>query len=249
MTRLETPLIDLQGTYPNLRKAISGVRHWKLESIREGLQYFYDTHGRYPTAHEIDAFEFLPSSRSIQRTFGGLEKLRTVLGLKDTHFGKNEFRSQIAEKVGKRGREVELALEKVLREKFGEVFVHTEKIFDDTKCRVDFYVYSPSGNFGADVFYTESKYTLRVNINMKEPKYKNFTDDLYLVVANETFIQSELDQYMRLKRNPLPKNITIVTLLTFLQFIETKSIYSHLESYTCPHCGSGLTTKTIEKSG
>lgn len=88
--------------------------------------------------------------------FGGLEKLRKLLGYENTHFGKGSFWSEIANRVNSRGRNAELVLEVALKSKFGEVFVHTEKIFDKSKNRVDFYVYSPSGNFDADVFCSDT---------------------------------------------------------------------------------------------
>ena len=55
-----------------------------------------------------------------------------------------------------------------LRGELGEVFVHTEKIFDNTKNRVDFYIYSPSGNFGIDVFGTDTMHNLQ-----KKKKFQN----------------------------------------------------------------------------
>ena len=98
---------------------------WTIESIKSGFERFRIEHGRLPTAPEIDTLDYLPSSRQIQRKFGGLEKLRTLLGYADTHFGKGIFRTQIANRIGIKGRQVELMLEKILRKKFGEVFVHT----------------------------------------------------------------------------------------------------------------------------
>jgi len=77
---------------------------------------------------------------------------------------------KIATRSNIKGRDTELALEKILREKFGEVFVHTERIFDNSKNRVDFYIYSPSGNIGVDIFYTETMDDLFKNINIKIDK-------------------------------------------------------------------------------
>ena len=106
---------------------------WTVEKIKEGFDRFWSENNRLPTAPEIDQLDYLPSSRQIQRKFGGLEKLRTVLGYEDTHFGKGAYRSEIANRVNTKGRDTEISLEKILREKFQEVFVHTERIFDDSK--------------------------------------------------------------------------------------------------------------------
>lgn len=198
---------------------------WTIDKIKEGFERFRIEHGRLPMAPEIDKLDYLPSSRQIQRKFGGLEKLRAILGYEDTHFGKGIFRSEIATRINVRGRDAELALEKILREKFGEVFVHTERIFDDSKNRVDFYVYSPDGNFGVDVFYTETMRDLQKNINLKIDKYQKFPHQLFLVVGNDQFRQEDLDKYMASKIKALPQNTTIVTLQALLNTIKSKRIY------------------------
>ena len=68
--------------YPNLKKQLKqgdstkGIDIWTKENILNGLRKFFDDTGRYPTATEIDQNEYLPSSRQIQRAFGGLRNLR-----------------------------------------------------------------------------------------------------------------------------------------------------------------------------
>lgn len=198
---------------------------WTIEKIKDGFEKFRREHDRLPIAPEIDRLDYLPSSRQIQRKFGGLEKLRSVLGYEETNFGKGKYRSQIAYRTNKKGREVELELEKTLRRKFNEVFVHTERIFDDSKNRVDFFVYSPSGNFGIDVFYTDSIQDLQKNINIKIDKYLKFPYQLFLVVANSKFLQGQLDLYSRDKRKKLPSNVLILTMGTLLIRLDTKEAY------------------------
>jgi len=200
---------------------------WTVEKIMEGFKKFELEFGRLPTAPEIDKLSYLPSSRQIQRKFGGLEKLREVLGYKDTNFGRGDYRTKIALRVNKKGRESEIELEKLLRNKFGEVFVHTERIFDDSKNRVDFYVYSPDGNFGIDVFYTGTIQDLQKNINLKIDKYLKFPSQLYLVVANPDFIQERLNIYSKNKRKVLPANTTILTMKTLLDLIKNKRSYNN----------------------
>lgn len=199
---------------------------WTMEQIREGFERFRIERGRLPIAPEIDKLDYLPSSRQIQRKFGGLEQLRKVLGYEDTHFGKGSFRSEIATRSGIRGRDTELMLEKILREKFGEVFVHTERIFDDSKNRVDFFIYSPDGNFGVDVFFTETMKDLQKNINLKIDKYRKFPHKLYLTVGTNIFSQTELDAYSDLKRKALPTTDTrIVNLQTLASLIKEMHAY------------------------
>ena len=200
---------------------------WTKENIKEGFEKFYSEYGRLPIAPEIDKLDYLPSSRQIQRKFGGLEKLREALGYKDTNFGRGLYRSNLALKANKKGRETELELEKILRTKFNEVFVHTERIFDNSKNRVDFYVYSPTGNFGIDIFFTDTMQDLQKNINIKIDKYQKFPNELYLVVANPIFAQDELDSYSKRKSKTLPPNTSIITLKTLLKLIEGRAAYKN----------------------
>jgi len=187
---------------------------WNHKKLKQGFERFIQEHDRLPKAAEVDAYPYLPTARAIQKRFGGLEQLRTDLGYDETHFGKGTHRSQIATKVGRRGRQLEIDLEEILRHHFGEVFVHTEKIFVG-KQRVDFYVYSPAGNFGIDIFYADTMRTLQSNVNIKMKKYQHFTEPLYLIVANTEFTQKELDQNTKQKKIPFPDNISLISLKTF----------------------------------
>jgi hypothetical protein len=200
---------------------------WTKESIKEGFDRFIVHTHRLPKATEIDSVPYLPSSRYIQIRFGGLEQLRQELGYTDTHFGKGVHRSVIAKTVNLRGRTSEIELERYLREKFGEVFVHTERVYGDGKLRVDFYVYTPEGNFAIDVFYPNTMKTLQSNVNIKQIKYKEFKEPLYLVVANKDLTQEVLDGFTSIKKLQLPQNISLVTISKLRVQIESMRIYSN----------------------
>jgi len=204
---------------------------WTAEKIKAGFDRFIKENGRLPKSMEMDKageIDYLPTRRLIERNFGGLEKLRKELGYTDTHFGKGKFRSEIAHKANVSGRNIELTLEKLLKGKFGEVFVHTEKIFDNTKNRVDFYIYSPSGNFGIDVFGTETMHTLQSNMSVKLNKYSGFSEKLFFVVVNDLFSQSDLDNYASRKVKLLQANAKIIT------FDSLKRILSEMKAYSNP---------------
>lgn len=199
---------------------------WTEEKIKIGFERFLHEFGHIPSAHEVDLTRYLPSSRFIQMRFGGLEKLRHSLGYLNTHLGKGVFRSEIASMSNLRGRNSELALEQMLIDKFGEVFVHTEKMFSTLKNRVDFYVYTPDGNFGVDVFYTNHMKSLQCNVNIKMSKYTNFTEPMYFVVANKELSQEELDRYSEHKKNAFSENIKLVALDTFINLIQGMDTYA-----------------------
>lgn len=219
--------IELLKKYPNLRKMGKAgfIKNWTFDNLRDGFMYFFELNGHYPSAYEIDRFPYLPTSRSIQRSFGGLESLRTQLGY-DSHLGKGKYRSVISSRVNQRGREVELELQRVLNDHFGKMFVHAEHYSNDkNKSRLDFFIYSPDGNFGVDVFYPDTFYTFVANINIKEKKYRFSKEKIYLVVSNTSIEQAEIDRFVRDKKNPLMANIFILTMAKFLNIARLQSKY------------------------
>lgn len=189
--------------------------------IKEGFDKFYQEHGRYPTALEIDEYASLPSSRQIQRRFGGLQNLRKELGLDTLNFTKGSIRSQSAQYIGKRGLDFEREIRKILINKFGEVFVHEQKPFNDYAGRLDFFVYAKNNKFGIDVFFASYKHSLIGCINSKQRLYKNFADKLILLQLNPKIDQKVVDQYLSNKKNTLPSNVSVLSLNKFLKFIQT----------------------------
>ncbi len=222
----------MDDRYPNLKKFQKGphfrnqfAEKWTLENLRDGFRYFFDINDRYPTSLEIDAFDYLPTSRTIQRRFGGLQELRKQLGLTIVNFGAGEIRSESARKVGKRGFKIEKELEGVLVTKFGREFVHIERPFGNSKKRVDFFVFCPSGNFGVDVFYPASIYNMKTILNLKTLAYKNFMEDNYLVVGNPEITQEQIDVIIKKKKNKLPPKCSTVSLANFSEVIKDKKAY------------------------
>ncbi|MDR3642220.1 MAG: hypothetical protein P4L74_01160 [Candidatus Doudnabacteria bacterium] len=229
--------------YPNLKKQLKqgestkGIDIWTKENILDGLNKFFADHQRYPTSVEIDLYDFLPSSRQIQRSFGGLRSLRKDLGLKIFDYGRGANRSKIAFEGNKRGGDGEREMEQLLVNRFGEHFVHAEKTLYkylrpgcnlriDSKCRLDFVVYAKDYTFGVDVFYTTSLRNLMGNVNIKTKKYCDVAMDIYLVNLNETSdISAEsLTKYVNNKKIKLTPNIKLLNKSDFLKIIQTTPI-------------------------
>ena len=87
---------------PNLRKQTNHKQSkWTIEQIKSGLELYKELNGNYPSSHEIDTFEYLPTSRSIQRSLGGLENIRMALGfdLSLTNLTKGTIRSKKAQSI------------------------------------------------------------------------------------------------------------------------------------------------------
>jgi hypothetical protein len=172
---------------------------WTKTNIKEGFERFRLENGRLPTALEIDELPYLPTARQIQRAFGGLKQLREELGYEDLDFSSGHLRSAIALRGSVRGLKSEKEMEVDLVKRFGELYVHTEKRYGRSGNRVDFMVFTPEGNIGIDVFFTDSLRTLQNNLNIKIPKYLDFPKNvpLYFVCANPELTEVDIDYTVR----------------------------------------------------
>lgn len=182
---------------------------WTEQKIKEGFERFFSEHGRYPTAHEIDSYDYLPSSRQIQRKFGGLPFLRQKMGHPTADFTKGEIRSSKARFIGKRGLDYEQLVKKFLIDKFGEMFVHEQQPTSDYTSRFDFVVYAKNKQFGIDVFFPESIRNVVGCVNHKEKIYGKTNFEVIFVQANSTISQENIELLIKRRKNPLPKNIHI----------------------------------------
>lgn len=200
---------------------------WNIDRIRIGFEKFYKENGRLPTALEVDKIDYLPSSRQIQRLFGGLPNLRKALGYADTHFGKGENRSKIGFAAHKASRISEKNLETLLIQYFHEVFVHIEKPVSGSKIRLDFYIYNQTKNFGIDIFTTENIHTLRSNLTVKAKKYTTFNELLYLVVDSSALTQQDIEEYHLGKVGIDLPSAKLITLNEFLLEMKQYIPYSN----------------------
>lgn len=191
-------------------------RVWNLEKIKVGFSKFYEKHRRYPTAIEIDNFPDLPSSRNIQRYWGGLTNLRKLLQLEITDYSKGSYRSKWAGVYTSEAINSEKEVRKYLENRYYELCVHEEKRYGDGKNAMDFFIYAEE-NFGVDVFKTSNYHNLAKNINIKLDKYKDFPYKLFFVVIGDIFEQTKIDNLMSNKKDkPLLDNMTCITMKNFV---------------------------------
>lgn len=199
---------------------------WTLPKIKDGLEKFFKENNHYPTAYEIDSCPYLPSARSIQRGFGGLEKVREELGLKVTHYGKGATRSKKAYDVGIRGKNIENEVEPVLVSKFGEIFVHTQKRINNISA--DFFVYNPDENFGVDVFCFENTKDFSNIINHKQKIYSDYAFRIILLAIGEKeeFPQTQIDKLVNNKKILLSDKFMVMNLSSLKEWISGFSVYT-----------------------
>lgn len=225
--------IEFPNLKRQLKKSIENQEAWTKENILDGLKKFYKENGRYPVSFEIDTYEYLPSSKQIQRRFGGLIKLRMDLGLKIVNFGGGTYRSSQATEIGIRGGLTEREIENFLVEQLGEYFVHVEKPLYkflnsrlDSKYRfkqrADFFIYTKNKPICIDVFFARDIKTLQRIVNIKEKKYSGLSVEVILLNwNNKTDITDEsLIKLQNNKKNKLENNILLMNKDTFVEYIK-----------------------------
>lgn len=212
----------------NLRTQKSGgQRPWKIEELRAGLEDFYTKNNRYPTAPEVDAHPYLPSARSIERSFGGLVELRKELGL-DTQsdYREGAHGSARAHKINARAHDVEQEVYAFLTKRFGKQFVHREYFFiDDKRTRADFFVYDKTSGFCVDVFYPSDRRNLIGCLNSKLAKYQGPQMNQYPVIflqMNKELNQELLDAVLKNKKNKLLAGHQLFTWDLFTEFCTSR---------------------------
>jgi len=197
---------------------------WPLERIQEGLKRFHGEHGRYPTATEFDAYEYLPRAKTIERRFGGLVALRKQLVLgTESDFRTGSHSSKRAHAINKRAHEQERVVYNFLIRRFGKEFVHREYFFtDDHRTRADFFVYDRAKGFCVDVFYPASLHNLTGCLNIKLTKYAGPKESLpYPIIflqMNEAMGQQTLDDFIKRKKRGLAKDQCLMTWKAFQEF-------------------------------
>lgn len=187
-------------------------QEWKLDNLRDGLKYYYDLNGKYPTAWEIDAFDFLPSARSIQRSFGGLVSLRTKLGLAGpTNFAKGETRSKQAQEAILRAHSQEEEFYNFLISRIPEYRVHEHKVLRPGGVSCDFFIYTTlKSGVAIDLFYAKNIHSVQGVVVIKTRKYLHFPFPVfYVLVGNENISQQQLDKIMSNKKISLPVQIKL----------------------------------------
>ncbi len=209
---------------------------WSLPELKVGLLEFYKEYGHYPTATEVDGYRFLPSSRSIERSFGGLVELRKKLNLGDNNhdFRTGKHSSERSLKINKRAHATEQVVYEYLVQRFKKEFVHREYFFtDDHRTRADFFVYDSGKGFCVDVFYPASPRNLSGCLNIKLTKYAGMQTYLdYPVVflqMNESISQTRLDALAKAKKRPLPAGQYLMEWNTFKEFCSLRNPLQVLE--------------------
>lgn len=181
-----------------------------LNKIKEDFNNFYKQTGKYPTAQEIDSNKYMISTRTIQRRFGGLVKVRELLNIPITNFTKGNTRSLKAKYCLERGLNLEDEVLEILKKKFPIQTIHQQAIYFDNY-RSDFLVYNKTKDFYIDVFYTENIDNFNGILNLKLNKYSYIKDNpIYFIVKGVKY--TDIKDKLKNKLRYIPNNIKIISI-------------------------------------
>lgn len=168
-----------------------------LEKYTKQVNEFIRINGHEPTAIDFDTNKDLPSSRTIQRSYGGLPKFRELLGLKIKDFTKGEHRSKKAKQSMDDCYKDETKLFLNLLKKYGEEKVSSPaRVFLNNGVTADFRLITKEATYLIDVFKPNTIHSFRSCIHIKNKKYlvneQSFYNDpikfLYVCVNEDVFL-------------------------------------------------------------
>lgn len=196
---------------------------WTIDNIICGFKNFFEQNQRWPVAVDMRFCPYLPNVKTLERKFGGIKRVRLIMGLEKVDYRIGETRSEIAKVIGQRGFQVEEDLYKILINRFHEPFVHCQsrEVIEKIRLNLDFVIYHKSGKFAVDVFYPDSDYyRFAGNLSMKYSTYKKFPYILFLVVANVDIEERNIEKYLDSeKRKNFNSKLITLTYKSFLNQI------------------------------
>ncbi len=168
---------------------------WTLDNVLEGFKEFYKQNERWPVHTDFTSCTYLPSVKTIERSFGGIRKVREQLGITNTDLRTGNDRTEVMKRIWKRGLSAEEDLYKYLIKVFHEPYVHSQSrfIIGEQTLRVDFLIFHKLGRFAIDIFYPENNpNNYSSNISAKYRIYQNFPIPIYLCIANPAITMNEI---------------------------------------------------------
>ena len=183
----------------------------KIQKFLIAINRFKNENGREPTALDFDSTDYLPSSRSIQRLYGGLKAFRTEHNMETVDFTKGDARRIKATKSTADATKIETELFIRLIAKYGQNKVSSpSKVFQWSNITADFRIYHRNKTYLVDVFMPNSKHSFAGCVRSKNAKYLQPLDSFYLNPVEILYVCLNESVMYNIK-NPVP-------ILTFKQF-------------------------------
>lgn len=195
---------------------------WSDTRILAGFERFFKEFGRYPTAQEINTYEHLPRTRTLQRSGrNGITAVREAFGLPITDYRKGAIRREVSLRISQRGLDEERSLGRLLEARFGKHFVHGQKPIGTRRRRVDFHVYAVGYEFDVDIFFPKDYDSFIRCLTIKMRGLEQLSHDLFFVAANPEITDDMARNYIDRRKTPLDPHIHILSYQSFLERINT----------------------------
>lgn len=215
--------LRMLNTYKTRKNKPNTRNVWNLENIKESVEKYKAMYQKYPSTLDFDKVDFLPSSRLIQRNYGGIVKLKQLLHLDDIHdFTKGEYRSKVASTMYKNAVDLEESFYNYLTSRMPEINIHEHKILRPGHICCDFFVYtSANSGFAIDIFYAGDLFNLSRIITNKAKRYSTLgtLPVFFVLVGNVEINQDHVDIMVNNKKDKLLPNIKVCTEEFFKDYV------------------------------
>jgi hypothetical protein len=203
-------------------------------SLKQRVEHFIKLEGREPTYRDFDSTGYLPSSRTIQRNWGGLKKVRADLGMKETDYTAGSVRTTTAKAIGERCAAYEKKIinklfdlhhdsdkftKTVVRHFAYQQWVPDEKYYANIACDVGITNRETDHVTLIDFFYPKDWDSFGGCVRSKKAKLKKHpislydcTHDVVFVCVNPEMDQDTIDNVYCVSNSP---EITVQSLETF----------------------------------
>lgn len=169
----------MKRRYPHLTRQKTGAsgagQRWSLESLVDGMRYFIDVYHHFPSLHEADTFDYLPSQRTIRRSFGTMSVLKSLCEAFETTDEQREAIYHLLVNVATTMR------------------VHERFVLRPDRVTCDFLIFHEDGTpqTVVDLLHVEDADELRKALAVKRRLYRDVTVPVVLVVSRNSGLSAE----------------------------------------------------------
>lgn len=227
--------VSLMITYP-IYSTQENVKAESKKNILEIFEAFKSDTGRYPHTKDLISLsqkhkDIIPNPRSIQRR-GGLRMFyEQLLGLPYVDSRTNDIRGAVAALANVRANDTEATMHSLLSSIFGPDAVEDQVTYPDqseTRYKADFRLRRENGTtVYIDIFYASDLHSLTGCVNRKVKKLsllslpKNAT--VLLVSVADGINQTQIDQYVRNRKSPLPSRVSVMHIKNAIDMLSTNA--------------------------
>lgn len=195
-----------------------------IEKLKILFKRYKKENGKYPNSLEVDACDYLPSSKTIQRNFGGVVNFKRHIKSNGPDERSGQVRKKEAIRINKESEAAELEALHFLYTKYQESEVHIQSPYfiGDTKIRADFLLYKNNKKlFYIDIFKAKNIQSLKSILNIKSKKIlKEPACKVFFVLWQDDIDQNVIDKALKNKKEKMRDFIKVLNKESFKSFID-----------------------------